>query len=116
MDGFPTILLCSFKDEEKVYGEGDCVSTSIEENDLTAKLKLYPNPVTDKLNLKLDEAIQDGRLEVFSQTGEIIYHKSGWISSSEIIDLNQISQGIYFVRIFNDKNGKVLTNKIVKIE
>jgi len=59
IDGFPTILLCTFKNTEKVYGEEDCIFTSVEENEVTSELKLYPNPVTDELTLRLDQAIPE---------------------------------------------------------
>lgn len=114
INGLPTILLCAYKNEQMVYGEGECVVSSIKENSVTSEFYLYPNPVVDNLTLILNEAITRGSIEIISQTGKIKYHKSGRILSTEIIDLKGINTGIYFVRIYDYQTGNYQILKMIK--
>jgi len=42
---FPTILLCAFKNEEKIFGDGDCTISSTEDPKRRSFINIYPNPV-----------------------------------------------------------------------
>src|SRR5690606_7199021 len=69
INGLPTILLCVFKNEEKIYGEGACIVSSIKKVESTISLARFPNPVDDKLNLSLNDKILSGSIEIFDLNG-----------------------------------------------
>ena len=88
-------------------------SNSVGVNDIDFKdLKLFPNPVTDVLtiqngNLNLSEAIISNAI---GQTVRTIKLNN---SSSVEIDLPELGQGLYFVKI-NSTNGKSIIKKFMK--
>ncbi len=70
---------------------------------------LYPNPVTETLNITFSENID--RMTITDITGRIIIDKS--ISTkTEQIDMTSFNAGIYFVNVY--KANKIYTSKIIK--
>ena len=76
------------------------------QNNSTSKMKVYPNPVKDILNIQSDEKIE--RTEIYSLDGKLI--KS--VSKSAQIDFSHLSKGVYLLKI-HTKSG-VRTEKIIK--
>ncbi len=75
---------------------------------------LYPNPVQDKLYLKLNKDLWGRTLKIISDTGNIVYRDT--INRNEIvIPVSHYSQGIYFLVIENN-NGTVLSRKFLVME
>ncbi|WP_235299703.1 T9SS type A sorting domain-containing protein [Portibacter marinus] len=114
INGLPTILLCAFKNDEKIYGEGECIVSSIKKVKSTISLELFPNPVDDKLNLSLNDKILSGSIEIFDLSGKAIYQRNGSIEKSEVIDFDLINKGIYFLSISNFEKGIKTNFKIIK--
>jgi hypothetical protein len=77
-------------------------------------IKLYPNPVRDNLNVSWRIAgAQLMNIEVNDLSGkQIIINKS--VHNGEIIDLSNLSQGIYYIRIYNNQRKTHYTVKILK--
>ena len=76
---------------------------------LNAQIKVYPNPVSDKLNVILPEV--SGHYECFlsDEYGQLVLH-----SPSGEIDVRNISEGLYFLNIRSDKGEfirKVFINR-----
>ena len=67
-------------------------------------IALYPNPVRDRLTIKVEslEAV-----EVYNLMGQQVM-----ISTSSIVDMSGLNQGIYFVCIKAD--GNTITKRVVK--
>lgn len=89
-----------------------CNVLSVNEEDETVEyLKIYPNPVTNNVTIKLQGINGTKELEVVNITGEIIYKNS--IDTDTInIDVSTLSKGIY---IFKIRNGnKLIVRKIIK--
>ncbi len=80
------------------------------ENILSAKYRIYPNPVEDNL---LFDPPGDGsyRVQIWKATGEKIYEKD--IFSEENINLSALSSGVYFIVIENSQ-GKIREKFIKK--
>lgn len=75
-------------------------------------LKIYPNPVTDKLQIEFTDAeSQDLKLELFNSLGKIVY-TTAHIEEKQEIDLSEFPGGMYFLKIQNAQMRKVY--KIVK--
>ena len=67
-------------------------------------IELYPNPVTDKLNLS--ESVLE--VNIVDVDGRIVYSDK----NTNVVDMSNFNSGVYFVRVITD-NG-VATKKIVK--
>ena len=68
------------------------------------EIALYPNPVRDRLTVNA-ENLQS--VEVFNLMGQLVM-----TSTSSVVDMDSLGQGIYFVRVKAD--GKMITKRIVK--
>ena len=70
---------------------------------------LYPNPVDDRLVLKLADEHKCENVAIYSIDGRIIKSQD---SDFENIDVSALTRGVYFVRI-RLQEGSVFTEKIV---
>jgi tRNA splicing ligase len=84
---------------------------NIEENrhTSTSDFEVYPNPVTDILNISNNENITN--VSVFNLLGQEVFSKTAATNISQI-DLSNLSSGAYMVKVATD--GFVKTIKIVK--
>ena len=74
---------------------------------------VYPNPSNGIFNISLGN-LQPTGIEVYDLTGKIVYSKKEiTISNFETnIDLTQVTQGIYFVKII--ENNQSTVKRIIK--
>ena len=77
------------------------------ENSILSSLEIYPNPVNDIVNIKLDGSFN---YEIVNILGEVII--SGQATNSTIVDLSELSRGAYFITI--NSNGVQETLKVIK--
>jgi beta-glucosidase len=93
--------------EENITNIENVVSSS---NDMVV---LYPNPSTGIVNIKFNGTDQQWNVQVFDISGKMVI-ESNIISSNSIstINLENISKGIYTIRLSN--NSTSLFKKIVK--
>lgn len=77
-------------------------------------IQAYPNPTNGKLFIDLHETI-DGNLTLTNVLGQNVYSSeiTGNNGSIRKIDISNLPQGIYFLRI--ESGGQVLTKKVMKI-
>jgi hypothetical protein len=73
-------------------------------------LKLYPNPVKDILYLNLPDSAK-WFMQIFNISGFLIYENS--ILDNKI-DLQNIKEGLYFIKIIDEKGRDYSTQKIIK--
>lgn len=81
------------------------VTGSINQNNLIQNsLQLYPNPASENLTIILpSNQATNSTIEIFDTRGNLV--KTFQINSqTEIIDISQFSQGLYFVRLQNEPN------------
>lgn len=75
-------------------------------------MSIYPNPVTDAFNIRLDSPYETvRRVEVANLQGEIVYSKDN--VTNDGIDVSAIPQGMYVVRVIGNM-GNVYFGKFVK--
>jgi hypothetical protein len=90
-------------------GIKDIISSSSE-----IVIDIYPNPASDIINIKLNgETRGKLRLEIYDMQGKKQKVRSLYSAEVNSIDLNDLSKGIYFAKIFND-NNLVTTSKIIR--
>lgn len=73
---------------------------------------LYPNPVSDNLNLETAEVWRNGKVEVLDVNGKIVYQTDN-NASVQLLDLSTLRPGTYLVML-RSSNGAVWTGKIAK--
>ena len=77
-------------------------TTSAEE----AKIELFPNPTTGKIQLK--NVVVD-QVQVFDGMGRLVFSEK---QPGNIVDLSEMSAGVYFLKIM--EGGKVYSARVVK--
>jgi len=83
----------------------DC--TNVYEHDLANSLQIYPNPASGYIYVNHSEPIQS--IKIF----DVVGNEKGFISTTsnnKIIDVSQLTQGIYFVQVNID--GYIITKKL----
>ncbi len=71
------------------------------------KITLFPNPVTDQLNIQLDKVENDAQIQVFTLKGQLLM-KRRITATNQAISLQQLPAGMYQVEL---RNGKTKTTK-----
>lgn len=84
-------------------------SLSEAEQNITA-IKIYPNPVTDFLQVSINRQGVEVIYEIVSLSGQVIQRST--MSSSSAIDVGDLAKGVYFSRFY--VNGKTQTFKFIK--
>ena len=102
-DPWPTAFASSGFDLDAVGVIYDLAHYSVEDNEADA-IALYPNPVKDRLMVKA-ENLQS--VEIYNLVGQQVL-----VSTSDVVDMGVLNQGIYFARINAD--GKTVTKRVVK--
>jgi PKD repeat protein len=87
--------------------------TFIEENGNLISLSVFPNPVSDKLYIKLNKNYQtELSVTIFNLEGRMLFTQKLNNLENEI-DMQNLEAGIYILKVFDGKEFKVL--KINKI-
>lgn len=90
------------------------VSVEEEFDNMALNCRVYPNPAKNRLNIKIEN---DNHKPVFYQfydlNGRFISSKEQLKQSTTALDISHIPQGIYYLRILNEK--KIIKSfKIIK--
>lgn len=86
---------------------GLTTSTGIEDKDM---LRVYPNPITDKL--QINGLPENGTAQLINLLGiEVLAIKS--TAQTEEVDVSNLSPGVYFLKVF-DKEGNYEVKRLVK--
>ncbi|OEJ98930.1 hypothetical protein A8C32_07005 [Flavivirga aquatica] len=72
-------------------------------------LKIYPNPVKNKINIEVNEVTQILNYQILNLSGKII--KSG--TTEKIIEVSSLTEGIYILKILFD--NKVISKKFIRL-
>jgi len=114
-EGIYPVKLIIEKDQEK-----DTIMKTIHVNKLTTlseksfnnTIYLYPNPVKDKIYIKKDKNDSNDSIiliEIYNSHGKLIQQIKHF---SEIINISDLQNGLYFIRIVTSKNSNLY--KIIK--
>ena len=82
---------------------------SVEENELE-KIKLYPNPANNVINISDLENISDYQIAIFDMTGKLMFEGN----ESTKIDISLFNEGVYLVKLYNKSSGSSKVAKFVK--
>lgn len=75
-----------------------------------ANIKVYPNPTNGLLNVDLNTLTEDVNIDVFNIVGQQVQSIQN-ARNLTTLDLSNVSNGVYFVRISNDE--AVISKKVI---
>lgn len=85
--------------------------TDIADFDMLNEVKIYPNPVSDRL--KIENLDKPTDVRIYNITGQMVYTVSSAIGNVEI-DMSDLSAGIYIIKMQNDMNIQTKKIQVVK--
>ena len=95
----------------------DSLTVGIAENTVqSAELRLNPNPVSDKVwvNYKFPNN-KDGWLEIYDAIGKLVLKRRlYWSTTNLLLYTNELKNGMYVVRVYDDTNLFRSNGKLVK--
>ena len=68
------------------------------------KLTVFPNPVSQFLNVSLENIAQGSQIEIIDLSGQILYDYITHDNTSHIINVNHITPGVYYLRVAHSSN------------
>lgn len=80
------------------------------ESNQQIQILVYPNPVQDKLTIKVDPN-KVSLVKFYNSSGKLIIQSN---LHSQVFDLSGFNEGVYFLRLFNDSNQLIDSFKIIK--
>ncbi|OUS02841.1 hypothetical protein A9Q86_01975 [Flavobacteriales bacterium 33_180_T64] len=81
-------------------------SLGVEDNVLLQDFKLYPNPVRNILNIKIEDTLE--KIEMYSVLGRKITE-----SKLTSVDVSSLASGVYVLKVYT-QNGKVGVKRFIK--
>ena len=96
-------------DDIKVNNSATPETLGVKENYLSAKVKMYPNPVKNTLTIEANGTIQ--KVSIYNVLGQEVM-KASPKSNSAILQTGQLKNGVYFVT--TDIDGVISTSKVLK--
>jgi len=88
------------------------ISTGTEENFSPHLLNLYPNPANEYL--QVNHAMEIKELIISDLSGRILFHNTGEMDSSYILDTSQLLPGTYIISIRNINND-ILKSRFIRM-
>ena len=92
-------ILLYYKKGEEEWGTPITIETGINAHAKRITGLIYPNPTTGQIHINLDFSKKPGAFTVMNSSGSIVYKKSSDLTSTEIIDLEGHSPGIYYLTV-----------------
>ncbi len=97
----------------KIFTSNFSITTSINQNEFSNTVNIFPNPFTDKIMINFNS---NGRLpktiRLLSVTGNVIYYSNIFDNTSISLDADNLSSGLYFLTI--EYNEGTRSFKVIK--
>ncbi|MGP8215576.1 MAG: T9SS type A sorting domain-containing protein [Bacteroidia bacterium] len=106
---------CCTVTDSKGCKQGTCITISIalgiENINGSSITSLYPDPVTNTLNLSFNmQSISVAIIKITDVTSKEVMSENATLSNGKIItmDVSRLAQGMYFLRVLTDKDTRVI--------
>ena len=77
-------------------------------------VKIYPNPATDNITIKVDGQMNELTTDIYNSLGQLVLSKQANAGENQI-QINNLSKGVYYVTVYC--NGiKTSTQKLLIVE
>jgi PKD repeat protein len=84
------------------------------------KTAVYPNPVSEKLNISTDlSSAQQVNIRIFDVTGKVVTEINTSIGGGQqntILDATGLAKGVYFMKMQLQKDNKILEARFIKVQ
>jgi hypothetical protein len=86
----------------------------IAENYYSSDLSVFPNPVNEQLNIKIEVPVKKCTIQIFDSKGSLINEtvKSNLLQSTVIINVSDLQKGVYKIRIISE--DKIMISGFIK--
>jgi len=85
----------------------------IEDKQLATMVNIYPNPVLNGTDLQIESHISEPiQISLFNSSGQLISYQEGNATGRATINMNSLSNGLYYVKILT-RDGRFYTSKII---
>jgi hypothetical protein len=95
---------------EYVLGIWDSKRTDIESILTDDILKIYPNPAKDTFKIEVSR-LKRGTVKIYNVNGVI--EREMEFSNNQIINVNDMKSGVYFVRLYDAEMQQIVYRKII---
>ena len=96
------------KTKSNVKNNFNLIPTGINKNTLNAAVGLSPNPATSQLIISFNTPITSTtKIMVTDVLGKVVYHTEMQEGNTFVIPVNELSNGVYFVKVEQGKNYTV---------
>jgi len=75
--------------------------------ELSSNILIYPNPISDIINIKVQNGLKVNKVKIISILGKTIMEQS-----KNRFNISRLSKGIYLIKIITDKG--IVTRKVIK--
>lgn len=90
----------------------DC-KVSVVSPELDNSYAVYPNPAVNSLNVYASKSAQIAKVEIVNIVGRsMAVHNWSTANGKMTLDITDLPQGVYFVRLINNANQSVWTEKV----
>ena len=96
--------------ENATYIASFAPATGIEGN-IAPEISIFPNPTSDMLNIISSETISE--IEIVNVMGQIVLQMNV-NGDNAVCNVSNLSNGMYFIRIYGNENGNIYTRKLAK--
>ncbi|GIZ07771.1 chondroitinase-B domain-containing protein [Flavobacterium sp. UMI-01] len=105
----------SFTTISEIEFYGIATPLSVSKNKLDTVFMVYPNPVSNTLNLYASVLTNASHAVIYSMDGKQVLEKQlqNYNNNHYALDVSALRKGIYLVKIVNDKNNIVGTKRLV---
>ena len=93
------------------YLNGENPGPSSVETTTSTSLLIYPNPSSEQIHIQCSNNMKS--VEVIDMTGRSVQRVDGVGDSNYILNISNLSQALYFVRVI-DENDQQIISKIIK--
>ena len=83
----------------------------LEDNSLS-QVSIYPNPVTDKLQIRIPAGVEINRIRLFNLLGQQVFETQANSTVNQEVDLSVLQAGVYMVELSDGDNTVV--KRIIK--
>lgn len=90
------------------------VANAVSSEEIDQALKIYPNPANTSLNVEFPVfGIEEKTLQIFDLSGKKKFEEK-FSSFQAVLDISDLSSGLYLVKLFDQQGNLVSTKKLVK--
>jgi hypothetical protein len=112
-----TLTATTILENVNVISDSCSLTSGLFSQEENLKIFLYPNPASDKIKVQLPSTITNSTiLEVYNSIGMVVKKVviESWKNNSFELDVNDLSNGNYYLRLINQQNNYYQQMVIVK--